>query len=136
LERTSRQARGLAESLARAVGSCPLWIEAEQHDRWVAGTSHAPYLLASALAQSTPREVAPLVGPGFRSTARLAASPVGMMLDILATNSENVCATLRLFREQLETYETLLEHGDLDGLAEQLVDAAGRLQDIQQDAKQ
>jgi prephenate dehydrogenase len=135
LERTSPPARRLGEELAKAIGSCPLWIEATQHDRWVAATSHAPFLLASALAQSTPLEAAPLIGPGFRSTARLAANPAEMMLDILATNSENVRSVLRLFRDRLEIYEALLTGGALDGLAEQLAEASSRLQDLNQGEK-
>ncbi len=57
MPRTSPRARTVAEGLARLLGSQPVWMEAEAHDRWAAATSHLPYLLANALALATPAEV-------------------------------------------------------------------------------
>lgn len=119
-ERTDKAARAFGEELARSVGAKPVWMHAEQHDRWVAETSHTPYLVAGALAKATHPEVAPLVGPGFRSTTRLAGSSTRMMADILATNTENIRGALRAFREQVEQYEALLERGAVDELAAEL----------------
>lgn len=118
LERTTPRARQVGEAMARSAGACPLWIDAGTHDRWVAATSHAPFLLSSALAQATPEAAAPLVGSGFRSAARLAGSSPRMMVDILATNAENVLTAVRAARAELEAYEAMLESGDLQGLAE------------------
>jgi prephenate dehydrogenase len=120
LKRTSSRGRRLAEAVARAVGARPLWIAADAHDQMVAATSHAPFLVASALAQATPLEAGPLVGPGFRSTARLAGSSTGMMLDILQTNAENILAAIGQFKDALARYEALLEQGDFRLLAEAL----------------
>jgi prephenate dehydrogenase len=78
----------------------------------VAATSHMPYLLSSALARVTPDEALPLAGPGLRSTARLAGSSPAMMLDILATNQENIRESLRGLRQELEHIDALLESGD------------------------
>lgn len=117
LERSTPRARALAEEVARAAGACPLWIEAGQHDRMVAATSHTPYLVSSALALGTPPEARALVGSGFRSTARLAGSSPRMMADILATNRDHVRDALRRVREQVERYESALEAEDWDALA-------------------
>ena len=117
LERTTDRARSLVTEMVRAAGARPIWLNAADHDRRVAATSHVPFLLASALASATPTEAAGLVGPGFRSTARLAGSSAGMMVDILATNTENVLAALRGVRSVLEEYETLLASGNLEALA-------------------
>ena len=81
----------------------------ETHDRWTAATSHMPYLIASALAASTPQDVAPLVGPGFQSTSRLAASDITMMLDILATNQAQVLKALACYRDALDKIESVLQ---------------------------
>lgn len=120
LERTSLRARSLAEQLVRAVGARPLWIDAATHDRWVAATSHVPYLVANALAAATPLEAKPLVGPGLRSATRLAPASLTMMMDILATNQGNVLAALRRFRLALDALEHSLSVGDLDVLRAQL----------------
>jgi prephenate dehydrogenase len=113
LPRTSLRLRRLAEQLVRLVGARPLWLEAETHDRWVASTSHVPYLVANALAAITPVEARPLVGPGLRSSTRLAPSGWSVMRDILETNRLNILAGLHLFRQQIEDLENRLETNDL-----------------------
>lgn len=118
--RTSVGARDLAEQIALAVGAYPLWIDAQTHDRWVAATSHTPFLLASALSRVTPVEAGPLVGPGFRSTTRLAASPAKMMVDILATNSDNIKEMLSRVQDVLEVYRLLIERQEYQRLADEL----------------
>lgn len=124
LERTTPRARAAASALALAVGARPLWLDAHTHDRWVAATSHMPTLLACALAACTPLEAAPLAGPGFRSTTRLAAQPSGWMLDILATNRANVLDALREVREQVTLLEQRLESADYPALQQLLEQGA------------
>lgn len=130
LERSGRQARRLAEELVLAVGARPLWIDPATHDRWVAATSHAPYLLANALAAATPLEAAALVGPGLRSTTRLAATPPGMIGAVLATNREEILAALARFRGRLELLEACLERSDFAGLQELLAHGAAQYQEL------
>jgi prephenate dehydrogenase len=65
-------------------------------------------LVSAALAASTSQEVAPLVGPGFQSTSRLAASDITMMLDILTTNQEQVLAALARYKSVLGEIEKVL----------------------------
>jgi prephenate dehydrogenase len=112
LPRTSPHARRLAGQLVQAVGANPLWLPADMHDRWVASTSHVPYLLANALAARTPAEAAALIGPGLRSTTRLAASSLSIIMDMLATNRPNVLAALRSLQAQLDDLATSLETSD------------------------
>ncbi len=130
LPRTTARARQAAVQVAQAAGARPLWKSAEDHDRQVAATSHAPFLLASALALGTPLEAADLVGPGFRSASRLAGSSPGMMVDILATNTENVLAALRRIRSVLESYEAQLAAGDLETLAAGFEEGSRRYQEL------
>jgi prephenate dehydrogenase len=117
LERTSTEAQALAEELVRVVGAKPLWMEAALHDCRVAATSHVPFLLAEALVQATALEAAPLVGPGFRGSTRLAGSSPRMMADILATNSGNIRAALAQVRAALDEYDSLLAREDYQSLA-------------------
>jgi len=124
-ERTPGRAREFAAQLAYAIGAYPLWLEPELHDRWAAATSHLPYLVASALAGSTPSEVKPLVGPGFRSTTRIAATPPDVMMDVIETNRENILGQLRIFQAQLKQYQELLSAGDFSTLKAALDQQAG-----------
>jgi len=130
LDRTSKQTRASADKLARAIGAVPLWIDAETHDLWTAATSHLPYLLANALAICTPLEVRAMVGPGFRSTARLSASSPGMMLDILATNRKNILASLEKYSDQIDILKDLLEREDFSALQVLLAKGAERYEDF------
>ena len=108
LSRTSDNARSAALQIVDALGANPVWLEADDHDRILAATSHLPYLLSSALALATPDDCAPLVGPGFRSTSRLAGTPSSMMLGILQSNQDNVLASIRRLQVELRSIEAVL----------------------------
>ena len=99
LERSSAQAIQFAKELSLTLEAIPLWLSAETHDQWTAATSHLPYLIANALAAATPLEVAPLIGPGFSSTTRVAGSNPSMMLDILVTNRAQILAAAASFQD-------------------------------------
>ncbi len=109
LPNTTPQARALALEVVAAIGAHPIWVEAEAHDQAVAAISHLPYLLAAALALATPPEAAPLIGPGFRSTSRLAASPPALMADILRHNLPAVRQALARYRQALAEVEAALD---------------------------
>lgn len=124
LKRTSNEAKSLACDLATVVGSNVFEIDAETHDKWVAATSHFPYLLSSLLAYSTPLEIAPLIGSGFFSTARLAATPLSMMLDVITTNRVNILGEIKSFKKNLSTIENLIVQNDIQKLESMLSEAA------------
>lgn len=128
LPRSTVQSRQVALELVAVLGSHPLWLEADQHDRWVAATSHLPHLLATALVLSTPLESASLAGSGFRSTSRLAAGSAHMKTDIFATNRQAVLDALAHCRSQLDTLAEALEQNDLESLYRLLASGAERRQ--------
>lgn len=136
LDRTSQLARDMAKALVHAIGAYPLWIDADTHDRWVAATSHLPYLVANALAANTPHEAAPLIGSGFRSTTRLANSSLSMMMDILTTNQKNIIATLGNYIEILNTIYFALFHEDENLLRELLCRGKGNYEIFNQNHHQ
>jgi prephenate dehydrogenase len=90
----------------------------------VAATSHLPYLIANALAYITPDQAQPLVGPGLRSTTRLAATPLSMMRDVLITNQANLIEELQRFGDHLELLRNCLEQGEWGRLEEILMKGA------------
>jgi prephenate dehydrogenase len=116
LNRTSPLARSAALELVAVLGSKPIWMNADEHDRILASTSHLPYLLSSALALVTPAESSPLIGPGFLSTSRLAGTPSSMMFGVIRSNRDNVLAALNQLQDQLSIIESALSTEDLSSL--------------------
>lgn len=108
LERTTQRAKSAAEQIIFASGANCFEMTAEEHDRILAATSHLPFLISSALVHSTPQEYASFVGPGFRSTSRLADTPSHMMMGILKSNRDNVLSAIRLFQNTLDEIESAL----------------------------
>ena len=120
--RTTPKAISAARQIISAVGENLIEMSAEAHDLALAFTSHLPFLLASSLARSTPHEYASLIGPGFRSTSRLAGTPAHMMMGILRSNRENALKAIQTFRAALDETETALrneEYAVLDKLLHQ-----------------
>jgi prephenate dehydrogenase len=84
--------------LAQACGALPLSVSAAEHDQWVALISHAPHVVAAAMAarlERAPDSALALAGQGLRDVTRIAASDPGMWLQILAANAGPAGAVLR-----------------------------------------
>jgi prephenate dehydrogenase len=128
LERTSKNARSAALQIIEALGALPVWLGADDHDRILAATSHLPYLLSSALALATPDDCAPLIGPGFRSTSRLAGTPSSMMLGVLQSNADNVLDALSRLQDQIAALKSALIMNDPEKLQANLDMARNRYQ--------
>lgn len=107
-KKTTGRAKSAVQQIISAIGAKGIEMTAEDHDRILAATSHLPFLLASALAHSTPCTHAPLLGPGFRSTSRLAGTPSHMMLGILKSNRDYVLKAVKSFRQSLDAIEMAL----------------------------
>ncbi len=118
LERTSPRAFSAAHQIIEALGAKVKILAAADHDRILAATSHLPFLISSALASSTPEEAAPFIGPGFKSTSRLAGTSSSMMLGVLQTNRENVLNALHRMQHELSQIETALQNENYAELEE------------------
>ena len=116
LSRTPQAAARLALHLVEAIGAHPIWLDPALHDRWVASISHLPYLAAIGLSAVTPLEAAPLVGPGYKSTTRLAGESIEMMIDILTNNRENVLVIFKEFQQRMHLLEEALQAADFKTL--------------------
>ncbi|HUE99132.1 MAG TPA: prephenate dehydrogenase/arogenate dehydrogenase family protein [Anaerolineales bacterium] len=110
LERTSRRAKSAVEKIISIIGARLVEMDAEDHDRILASTSHLPFLLSSALALSTPQKFASLVGTGFKSTSRLAGTSSQMMIGVLKSNRENILSSIGSFRNSLNRIEVALQN--------------------------
>jgi cyclohexadieny/prephenate dehydrogenase len=122
-------ARGL--TLVDALGARPVIVEADVHDRVVAATSHAPHLIAAAVALASrtlpPDTVRDLSASGFSGITRLAASDPGMVAGFLGANADAVRQALGAIREALDRAEASLE--DADALRVLFTEAAAARED-------
>lgn len=101
---TAEQERML-EDLALDLGSTPIRLSPEQHDRGVALVSHVPQVVASLLAARLldgSDAVPSLAGQGLRDTTRIAASDPELWIQILGANAGPVAEVLTAFRDELD----------------------------------
>lgn len=92
-----------------ALNAESFFVDPVEHDGFVAGVSHLPFVLASALMRTVSqnpswRDMKTLTAGGFRDVSRLAAGSPVMHRDILLTNRE---AVLRWLNEYIETLTDL-----------------------------
>jgi prephenate dehydrogenase len=116
LERTSSSAISAANQIITALGAKSKMLDAADHDRILASTSHLPFLISSALALATQQDVASFIGPGFKSTSRLAGTSSSMMLGVLQSNRENVLNAVHAMQNQLSEIEFSLSSNDFSKL--------------------
>jgi prephenate dehydrogenase len=124
---TDRAAVETVEAMVTTIGAKPYWIDPEEHDAYVAGISHLPFLLAASLVEVTSRspawkEMSALAASGYRDTTRLASGDPVMHRDIAITNRvaltrwiNDMVANLIELREQLidddaHAIEAMLQH--------------------------
>jgi prephenate dehydrogenase len=93
------RAEPLVEEIVSGVGAIPVVMDADSHDRLVAGVSHAAFMVSVgyvlALSESSEwARMGRLAGSGFRDMSRLAAGDPDMYTAIARTNRENVAAAL------------------------------------------
>ena len=100
------------------MGADPVSIEAHRHDELVAWTSHLPQTVASALAVAMAKGApsGAQIGPGARSTTRLAGSSAELWTDILMQNRDAILPTLQAMQEAQAQLREALERRDEEAL--------------------
>ncbi len=92
----------LVEELALDLGSTPVRMTPQAHDRAVALVSHVPQLVSSLLAgRLVGAPGVELAGQGLRDTVRIAASDPKLWVQILGANSAEVVSILDAYAEDL-----------------------------------
>lgn len=102
----------LALGVVEAVGARPVFMDADEHDSYVAAVSHVPLVAAAALfltahqSQAWP-ELATLASTGFLDTTRLASGPPEMGLDIARTNRDHLVHWLDRYGQEVRRLRDL-----------------------------
>jgi prephenate dehydrogenase len=107
--------------LADLIGATPVFMDAQEHDSYVAAISHLPLVVSTALfslvrdSAAWP-EMAQLASSGFRDITRLASGSPEMSEDIGRTNADNIIHWLDRTIVELRKYRELIEGEDEDAL--------------------
>lgn len=99
--------------MVSAVGAEPMFIDAHEHDGFVGGVSHLPFLLSIALMQVVSKDAAwrdmkYLTSTGFRDVSRLSGGSAEMHRDICATNREAIVRWLDRGIDELQHMRSLI----------------------------
>lgn len=103
--------------LVRAVGAIPVFMDAERHDRLVAGVSHVAFMLSVAYvlalaADSDWPDMQAIAGPGFRDISRLAGGDPELYAAIVSTNGECISDAMRSVEASLARLRRHLDGQD------------------------
>jgi prephenate dehydrogenase len=113
LPETAADAVSAVTALAVACGADPVVTDPETHDRWVALVSHAPHLVAAAMAarlapSGVPADALKLAGGGLRDVTRIAAGDSALWTQILSANAGPVAEVVAAVAEDLAAVARLL----------------------------
>ncbi|GBD11190.1 Prephenate dehydrogenase [bacterium HR23] len=100
--------------LAETVGAIPYFIDADEHDSYMAAVSHLPFLLATALVRITTRspgwrEMSKVASASYRDFTRLASADPEVHRDICLTNREGIVHWLDEFIKGLYELRNLVK---------------------------
>lgn len=115
---TDADALELARELWTRIGAVPQVMDAAEHDRRLALTSHLPQAASTALARALAEWGIGRsdLGPGGRDVTRLAGSSPEMWADILIDNAAEIGPALEALEGQLRTLRDAVHRADRDQL--------------------
>ena len=118
------------EGLALDLGTIPMEMTPDEHDRFVALVSHTPQLVASLLAaqlQDAEEGAIQLAGQGLRDTVRIASSAPELWVQILSANHAEVLPVLEQLSTDLASVISALRDPEVPGARRTIADtiAAG-----------
>jgi prephenate dehydrogenase len=126
LPETADQAMQAVTAMVRTCGAVPVRTDPAAHDRWVALISHAPHLVAAAMAarlEDAPGEALDLAGQGLRDVTRIAAGDTALWTQILSANAVPVAEVLAAVAADLaEAARELAEDDNSDKAVAGLLD--------------
>lgn len=117
--------------VVRGIGARPVMLTAREHDRVVARLSHAPQLLATALACGVDEAELRLAGSGFAEMARLAGSRWPVWEDICRTNADEITTALDDLIGRMEAMRSSIASGDVAAVGSAFGDANETMRRLQ-----
>ncbi|MBA2753154.1 MAG: prephenate dehydrogenase/arogenate dehydrogenase family protein [Chloroflexota bacterium] len=113
----SEDANKVVLGMIAALGAEPYFIDPHEHDAYVAGVSHLPFVVSTALMRAVSndpswRDMRALTATGFRDLTRLAAGGPEMHRDIVLTNTEAVERWVDAMVQELQGFKAMLRAED------------------------
>ena len=104
-------------AIVEAMKSIPYFLDANEHDSYVAGISHLPIVISAALVNLTTsavgwKEMSKLASSGYKSSTRLASGDPAMSVGICSTNHEAVIYWIDEYIKQLGEVRKAMEEND------------------------
>lgn len=126
--------------LIAAANAEAYFVEPEEHDSYVAGISHLPFVVAATLVKATTtdkvwRDMSTMASSGFRDTTRLALGSPEMHRDITMTNRESLGRWIDTMIGSLTDFRELLRDGDEDEIRTQVGEYFKDAQDLRASAE-
>lgn len=106
-------------AIVESMGAEPLFMDAAEHDAYVAAVSHLPMVAAISMftlafeSEAWP-ELSRLAAAGFRDTVRLAATEPNVAHDIVVTNRHQLVHWIERYREALLDLKERIEDEDAE----------------------
>jgi len=95
-----------------ALGATVFMMPPREHDTLLAATSHAPHVVAAAIAAATPAMARQFTAGGWRDTTRIAAGDPELWADILLDNAAQLVPALRRIAAVQEKLLAAVARGD------------------------
>ncbi len=103
--------------MVAALGAESFFVDPVEHDAFVAGISHLPFVVSASIinaltADPAWKDMKTLTAGGFRDTTRLASGSPAMHRDIALTNATSIQRWIGSMIEQLEDFQQRLANED------------------------
>lgn len=107
------------------IGSIPVILSPEEHDRLLALTSHIPHLIVFLLLSLFEKikdkdSLLPCIGSGFLDTTRIGSSSPELWAGIFISNKKNILKYLYKFEKNLSEMGKIIRKGDKKKLTDKL----------------
>ena len=114
---TAKFAVKAVTDMAHDLGAKVLTLDAADHDLYVAGISHLPFLMSVALTGVTSaspqwKAMSELASSGYRDMTRLTAGSTEMYRDICLTNHEHISLWIDRYIEELRRIQHYIDSND------------------------
>ncbi len=129
-EKSSDEQVEAMQAFARMLGSIPLVLDYEIHDRSTAVISHLPHMIAFSLVNMVKDKddenetMKTIAAGGFRDVTRIAASSSAMWEAICLSNRDKICEAMDVFSDYFGKLREYVENSDSQELLKLFGDAA------------